>query len=146
MHTARVRRSVQRAVTSAVLAALLAQLALPTVVAARSTPPRSYATVTGAHGSHGEAAGHHHPGCPWREKGPCPHATAADPGGPAISACADDPAAATATKSLLLVGEPVLDFGLRPAEIPVSIGTSLQDPSTVPILLEPPPPRPARAS
>lgn len=131
-----------RAVALGILCAFLAQLALPAVMAARERP--AHPAVAG-HGSHHGSA-HHHPGCPWRENGPCPHHADDDGRGPALSACADAPAATVAAKSLIVASGRVLDWSLTPPKTrgpEVALGL---DATAVPLIPEPPPPRPAPAS
>ncbi|HKY60255.1 MAG TPA: hypothetical protein VJP59_04510 [Gemmatimonadota bacterium] len=74
----------------ATLVPFIAEVSLP-AVAATFAPATAGAGVASDHSRH--AAEHHHPGCPWRERGPCPHRAAAEsPGGPGFAPCAESPA------------------------------------------------------
>jgi hypothetical protein len=90
-------------------------------------------------GSAGHAADHHHAGCPWRERGPCPHEAA--PEGAVLTSC-DAPAAATATSPPGVATSPDRE-ALFP---PVAFATTPFPPAdragrSTSRLLDPPPPR-----
>jgi hypothetical protein len=141
------RHLVAKAVTLALLAAFVAEISLPAVVAAWGPEARAAVAVVEGHGSRHGSSDHHHPGCPWRGKGPCPHKMAADSArGPILTACAETPAAAAdGAARLLLDPAPVLDWSLRPTVageplIPLRVEQPVHDPSP-----ETPPPRLSRA-
>jgi hypothetical protein len=144
-----VRRLFGRSISLAILSALVAELALPAVVAARGPESRMTAPAVGVHGAHqGSQHQHHHPGCPWRGKGPCPHQRAADSArGPILTPCGETPAAAVdGPAPLLLDRGPVFDWTFRPtvARVPATrpaVGRPVHDASP-----ETPPPRLFRAS
>lgn len=132
-----------RVVTLGILSAFLAELALPAVLAPRAEARTNVPRVEGHGAGHGSSE-HHHSGCPWRGKGPCPHQASGPAGGPVFSACADAPAAtADGAANLLLAVGPVLHWSLRPmgiGKLVIDLGAGR---SAGPASPEPPPPRPS---
>ncbi|MGH7558715.1 MAG: hypothetical protein ACREMD_13235 [Gemmatimonadota bacterium] len=132
------------AITLGLLSAFVAELTLPAVVAAWGPQVGSNVPTIAGHGSSHGTTDHHHPGCPWRGKGPCPHQRAPDSArGPVITACAEIPAAQSdGSARLLLDRRPVVDWSLRPLEVWEPARTdSFVDPHTQGFSPEPPPPR-----
>lgn len=137
------QRLAVRVVTLGLLSAFVAELALPAVVAAWVPEPGTTTTVVeGRSPDHG-TTDHHHPGCPWRGRGPCPHQKAAESArGPILTACAGTPAAAAdGTARLLLDHRPILDWSLRPMGSRESSNPLWMDPPTHHPAPETPPPR-----
>lgn len=133
-----------RMVTLGILSVFVAELALPAVLATHGAEARTASPRVEGHGPQHGSSEHHHPGCPWRGKGPCPHQASGPARGPAISACADAPAAtADGAASLLLAVGPVLDSSFRPMETRRSVIVHRDGRSTGQPSPEPPPPRPS---
>ena len=121
----------------------LAALALVVALSAQAAGPAIAATMLVRQevpAGHAAEPGHHHPGCPWRERGPCPHE--AVPEGPVLTSC-DAPAAAAATPAPPAVATSPGQEALLPppafAASPFPPADRAGRPASR--LLDPPPPR-----
>lgn len=112
-------------------AVLLVALLVPVVSPLATTPAEDHASE------------HGHPGCPWKDKGPCPHGHDMDVAGAVVTPCPADEAETPGLSGSFTLFPPVRLPGVELVpriEIP-----TLRPPLSVPVragdVPEPPPPR-----